>query len=90
MRLIDADALDEEVMHLFIAITGTPKQSTVVNECKKSFRKMIDEQPTIDVPDTNVGKQTNADRIRSMTDEELSDLIGGFFCKVGHLLSVSG
>lgn len=75
MRLIDADALDEEVMHLFIAITGAPKQSTVVNECKKSFRKMIDEQPTIDVPDTNVGKQTNADRIRSMTDEELADFI---------------
>lgn len=47
MRLIDADALDEEVMHLFIAITGTPKQSTVVNECKRSFREMIDEQPTI-------------------------------------------
>ena len=68
--------LVEEVMHLFIAITGTPKQSTVVNECKKSFRKMIDEQPTIDVPDTNVGKQTNADRIRSMTDEELADFFG--------------
>ena len=78
MRLIDADALDEEVMHLFIAITGTPKQSTVVNECKKSFRKMIHEQPTIDVPDTNVGKQTNADRIRSMTDEELADFIERF------------
>lgn len=51
MRLIDADMLDEEVMHLFIAITGTPKQSTVVNECKKSFRKMIDEQPTINPGD---------------------------------------
>lgn len=71
MRLIDADALDEEVMHLFITITGAPKQSTVVNECKRSFRKMIDEQPTIDVTDTNAGKHTNADRIRSMTDEEL-------------------
>lgn len=75
MRLIDADALDEEVMHLFIAITRTPKQSTVVNECKRSFRKMIDEQPTIDVTDTNAGKQTNADRIRSMTDEELADFL---------------
>ena len=51
MRLIDADMLDEEVMHLFITITGTPKQSTVVNECKKSFRKMIDEQPTINPGD---------------------------------------
>lgn len=71
MRLIDANMLDEEVMHLFIAITGTPKQSTVVNECKKSFRKMIDEQPTIDVPDTNAVKRTNYDKIRSMTDEEL-------------------
>lgn len=47
MRLIDADALDEEVMHLFIAITGNPKQSTVVNECKSSFRNMIEEQPTV-------------------------------------------
>lgn len=84
MRLIDADMLDEEVMHLFITITGTPKQSTVVNECKKSFRKMIDEQPTIDVPDTNVGKQTNADRIRSMTDEEL----GAFFTKGRSKLSM--
>ena len=46
MRLIDADALDEEVMHLFITITGNPKQSTVVNECKKSFRDMIEVQPT--------------------------------------------
>lgn len=78
MRLIDADALDEEVMHLFITITGAPKQSTVVNECKKSFREMIDEQPTIDVPGTNAGKHTNADRIRSMTDEEL----GAFLRKV--------
>lgn len=47
MRLIDADALDDEVMHLFIAITGNPKQSTVVNECKSSFRNMIEEQPTV-------------------------------------------
>ena len=47
MRLIDADALDEEVMHLFIAISGNPKQNTVVNECKSSFRNMIDEAPTI-------------------------------------------
>lgn len=55
-RLIDADKLDEEAMHLFIAITGNPKQSTVVNECKKTFRNMIDEQPTADIPDTNVGE----------------------------------
>lgn len=47
MRLIDADALDEEVMHLFIAITGNPKQTTVVNECKRSFRQMIEDQPTV-------------------------------------------
>lgn len=47
MRMIDADVLDDEVMHLFIAITGNPKQSTVVDECKKSFRDMIDAQPTV-------------------------------------------
>ena len=45
-RLIDVDLLDEEVMHLFISITGNPKQSTVVNECKSTFRRIIDEQPT--------------------------------------------
>lgn len=47
MRLIDADALDEEVMYLLIAITGNPKQTTVVNECKRSFRQMIEDQPTV-------------------------------------------
>lgn len=48
MRLIDADLLDEEVMHLFITITGNQKQHTVVNECKSSFRRMIEEQPTVE------------------------------------------
>lgn len=47
-RLIDADILDDEVMHLFISITGNPKQHTVVNECKSSFRRMIEEQPTVE------------------------------------------
>ena len=51
-RLIDADKLDEEVMHLFIAITGNPKQSIIVDECKKSFRNIIDEQPTVELPET--------------------------------------
>lgn len=46
-KLIDANALDDEVMNFFLAITGNPKQTTVVRECKESFRKMIDEQPTI-------------------------------------------
>ncbi len=46
-RLIDANALDEEIMSFFLAITGSPKQATVVRECKESFRRMIDEQPTI-------------------------------------------
>ena len=45
-RLIDANALDDEVMNFFLAITGNPKQTTVVRECKESFRRMIDEQPT--------------------------------------------
>ena len=48
MRLIDADLLDYEVMNLFITITGNPKQHTVVNECKSSFRRMIEEQPTVE------------------------------------------
>lgn len=46
-RLIDANALDDEVMNFFLAITGNPKQTTVVRECKELFRRMIDEQPTI-------------------------------------------
>ena len=46
-RLIDANALDEEVRNFFLAITGEPKQATVVRECKESFRRMIDEQPTV-------------------------------------------
>lgn len=51
-RLIDADKLDEEVMHLFIEITGKQKQSIVVDECKKTFRNMIDEQPTVELTET--------------------------------------
>ena len=51
-RLIDADKLDEEVMYLFITITGKQKQSIVVDECKKTFRNMIDEQPTVELPET--------------------------------------
>ena len=50
-RLIDANALDDEVMNFFLAITGNPKQATVVRECKESFRRMIDEQLTIYVDD---------------------------------------
>lgn len=48
MRLVDADLLDEEVMYWFMCMTGNPKPTTVVNECKSSFRNMIDEQPTVD------------------------------------------
>ena len=50
-RLIDANALDEEVRNFFMAITGNPKQGTIVRECKESFRRMIDEQPTVYVDD---------------------------------------
>lgn len=46
-RLIDANALDEEVRNFFLTIIGDPSQSTVVRECKESFRRMIDEQPTV-------------------------------------------
>ena len=50
-RLIDANALDDEVMNFFLAITGNPKQTTVVRECKESFRRIIDEQPTVHAND---------------------------------------
>lgn len=46
-RLIDANALDEEVRNFFLAITGNPSQAMVVRECKESFRRIIDEQPTV-------------------------------------------
>ena len=46
-RLIDANALDEEVRNFFLAITGDPSQAMVVRECKESFRRIIDEQPTV-------------------------------------------
>ncbi len=46
-RLIDANELDEEVRNFFLAITGNPKQATVVRECKKTFRRIIDEQQTV-------------------------------------------
>lgn len=50
-RLIDANALDDEVMNFFLSIAGNPKQTTVVRECKESFRRMIDEQSTVYVDD---------------------------------------
>lgn len=46
-RLIDANALDEEVRNFFLTIIGDPSQAMVVRECKESFRRMIDEQPTV-------------------------------------------
>lgn len=46
-RLIDANALDEEVRNFFFTIIGDPSQAMVVRECKESFRRIIDEQPTV-------------------------------------------
>lgn len=49
MRLIDADLLKEEIKELYIMVTGNPNQITVGNEYKKSFSRMIDEQPTVEL-----------------------------------------
>lgn len=46
-RLIDANVLDEEVRNFFLTIIGDPSQAMVVKECKESFRRIIDEQPTV-------------------------------------------
>lgn len=46
-RLINANALDEEVRNFFLTIIGDPSQAMVVRECKESFRRIIDEQPTV-------------------------------------------
>ena len=52
-RYIDADALTEELKLLSIYITGMPCGKiylhTVVEEYKKTFLKLIEEQPTADV-----------------------------------------
>ena len=61
-RLIDADILDDEVMHLFISITGNPKQHTVANECKSSFRRMIEEQPTVEAVPKSYAEQIRWER----------------------------
>lgn len=76
--MIDADLLEDEVMYLFIQITGNPKQQTVVNECKSSFQNMIEEQPTVEAIPVVRGKfpETNADHIRNMTDVEIARFIG--------------
>lgn len=49
MRLIDADLLKEEIKELYIMVTGNPNQIAVGNEYKKSFRRIINEQPTIEL-----------------------------------------
>ena len=46
-RLINANALDEEVRNFFLTIIGDPSQAMVIRECKESFRRIIDEQPTV-------------------------------------------
>lgn len=59
MRLIDADEFSEEVERFFMAITGNPKPTTVVRECKKSFAEMIEGQPTVLAVENNAEKVTD-------------------------------
>ena len=67
-RLIDANVLDEEVRKFFLAITGNPKQATVVRKCKESFRRMIDEQKTVYANDDWIlVKRETAERIRVLS-----------------------
>ena len=55
-RLIDADKLMEELTSFSMHITGSHHQDFIVSQCKNSIKRMVDEQPTVDVPDTNVGE----------------------------------
>lgn len=55
-RLIDADKLLEELEAFSMHITGSHHHNFIVSQCKNSIKKMIDEQPTVDVPDINVGE----------------------------------
>lgn len=55
-RLIDADKLIEELTSFSMHITGNHHQDFIVSQCKNSIKRMVDEQPTVDVPDTNVGE----------------------------------
>lgn len=73
-RLIDADILDNNVMHLFISITGNPKQHTVVNECKSSFRRMIEEQPTVEAVPVVHGEWVNDEGYDKWTCSECGHL----------------
>lgn len=76
MRLIDADALDDEIAHFFLAITGNPKQATVVRECKKSFQRMIEEQPTVyEVDKVPKMPEEVADYIEKICDKESRDRV---------------
>lgn len=47
-RLIDADKLVEELESFSMHITGNHDQNFVVEQCKDSFGRIVDEQPTID------------------------------------------
>lgn len=55
-RLIDADKLMEELTSFSMHITGSHHQDFIVSQCKNSIKRMVDEQPAVDVPDINVGE----------------------------------
>ena len=54
-RLIDADKMLEELEEFSMHITGSHHHNFIVSQCKNSIKRIIDEQPTVDVPDINVG-----------------------------------
>lgn len=55
-RLIDADKLVEELEAFSMHITGSHHHNFIVSQCKNSIKRMVDEQPTVNVPDRNVGE----------------------------------
>lgn len=60
-RLIDADKLMEELETFSMQITGNHHHNFIVRQCKNSIKRIVDEQPTVDIFDTNVGEWIPAD-----------------------------
>ncbi len=77
-RYIDADALTEELKLLSIMVTGLlcgkTQLTLIVEEYKKSFLKLIDEQPTADVaPRSEVAREIFEEVENALSDNFHAD-----------------
>ena len=74
-RLIDADKLMEELETFSMQITGNHHHNFIVRQCKNSIKRIVDEQPTVDIFDTNVGEWIPADNPPETDETEISDYV---------------